>query len=126
MGQNGEIVAVGGYLNDGNGPLSGHVRVFSLNKDGNTWEQIGADIEGEASYDYSGSSIALSRNGNVIAIGAYGNDGNGFNSGHARVYSYNDDTLEWEKMGRDIEGKNPGDNAGYFNGVSLSDNGKIL
>ena len=32
--------------NDGNGEDSGHVRVYKYN--GNEWEQIGKDIDGEA------------------------------------------------------------------------------
>ena len=49
--------------------------------------QIGSDINGEA-YDYSGWSVSLSSDGTIVAIGASGNDGNGSNSGHVRVYQY--------------------------------------
>jgi hypothetical protein len=48
--------------------------------------QIGSDIDGEAQYDNSGGSVSLSSDGTIVAIGAYGNDGNGNNSGHVRVY----------------------------------------
>ena len=41
------------------------------------WTQIGFDIDGEASYDNSGYSIAISDDGLTVAIGATGNDGNG-------------------------------------------------
>lgn len=34
------------------------------------WTQIGQDIDGEAADDYSGYSVSLSSNGNIIAIGA--------------------------------------------------------
>ena len=47
--------------NDGNGADSGHARVFEYT--GAAWTQIGADIDGEAAYDYSGTSVALSENG---------------------------------------------------------------
>ena len=53
------------------------------------WKQIGTDIDGEAASDgsteYNGG-VALNNNGNVIAIGAWLNDGNGVESGHTRVY----------------------------------------
>jgi hypothetical protein len=49
------------------------------------WTQLGADINGEAADDYSGS-VSLSSDGNRLAIGAGWNDGNGDNSGHVRVF----------------------------------------
>ena len=49
--------------------------------------QRGSDIDGEASDDLSGYSVAMSSDGNTIAIGAPGNDGNGFSSGHVRIYA---------------------------------------
>ena len=45
-------VAIGAPYNDGNGEDSGHVRVYQYN--GNEWEQIGKDIDGEAEDDESG------------------------------------------------------------------------
>ena len=45
-----------------------HVRVYQYNIDSNEWEQIGKDIDGEAEYDYSGSSVSLSSDGNIVAI----------------------------------------------------------
>jgi hypothetical protein len=46
-------VAIGAYFNDGNGSAnSGHVRVYE-NLSG-TWTQIGSDIDGEATIDFSG------------------------------------------------------------------------
>ena len=43
--------------------------------------------DGEAAYNYSGSSVALSSDGSTVAIGAPFNDGNGSDSGHVRVYT---------------------------------------
>ena len=48
--------------------------------------QIGYDINGEAFLDQSGRSISISNDGNIVAIGALGNDGNGSNSGYVRIY----------------------------------------
>ena len=42
----------------------------------NTWTQLGGDIDGEASNDWSGRSVSLSSDGTIVAIGATGNDGN--------------------------------------------------
>ena len=43
--------------------------------------QIGNTINGLAANDLSGSSIALSSDGSILAIGAGGNDDGGINSG---------------------------------------------
>jgi len=81
----GNILAIGAYDNDGNGTNSGHVRVYSWN--GNAYTQRGYDIDGEAAGDKSGVSVSLSNDGNILAIGAYANDGNAVDSGHVRVYT---------------------------------------
>ena len=52
---------------------------------GQNWIQVGSDIDGEAAEDQSGSAVSLE--GNRVAIGAFGNDGNGAYAGHARVFS---------------------------------------
>lgn len=46
------------------------------------------NIFGESAGDLSGFRNALSSDGNSVIIGAINNDGNGSNSGHARVYTY--------------------------------------
>ncbi len=70
-----------------NGTDSGHVRIYDYN--GSAWEQVGADINGEATDDRSGYSVSLSSDGSIVAVGAYNNDGAGSNSGHVRIYQYN-------------------------------------
>ena len=84
MNSTGTKVAIGAYLNDGNGDNSGHTRVYEYN--GTTWGQLGADIDGEALNDKSGWSVSMSSDGTMVAIGGVSNDGNGSNSGHVRVY----------------------------------------
>lgn len=73
----------------GTGPLgtsAGVTRVYDWN--GSGWVQRGADIVGEAASDVSGDCVAMSADGTIVAIGAYGNDGGGTNSGHVRVYQW--------------------------------------
>ena len=123
ISDNGKIIAIGAYGNDGNGINSGHVRVFQyINED---WRKLGDDIDGEASYDNSGFSTAISSDGKIVAIGAYANDGNNSmnqNAGHVRVYKYENN--KWRKLGNDIDGKDSGDYFGYS--ISLSDDGTII
>lgn len=121
MSEDGNILAVGADGNDGNGIDSGHVRVFE-NLSGN-WTQIGNDINGENSGDISGfNSISLSSNGQILAIGAVYNNGNGDASGHVRVFQ--NIAGNWIQIGNDIDGEAAGDLFGYS--VALSSNGNIL
>ena len=120
LSSDGKIVAIGARNNDGSGVLSGHVRVYQWND--TSWNQMGADIDGEAGGDYSGWSVSLSSDGKIVAIGAPYNDGSGNNVGHVRVYQWTD--ASWIQMGADIDGEAAGDNSGFS--VSLSDDGKIV
>ena len=48
--------------------------------------QLGSDIDGEALYDFFGYSVSINSTGNRVAIGGKGNDANGEDAGHARIY----------------------------------------
>ncbi|WP_340154376.1 T9SS type A sorting domain-containing protein [uncultured Winogradskyella sp.] len=84
--------------------------------------QIGQDIDGEAAFDYSGTSIDLSADGSILAIGAPGNDDNGSNSGQVRVYENIGGS--WIQIGQDINGEAIDDKFGTS--VSLSSDGLTL
>ena len=81
---------------------------------------IGDDIDGEAADDQSGWAVSLSSDGLRVAIGARGNDGNGSNSGHVRIYELQSDN-SWSKLGDDIDGEAAGD--WFGSSVSLSSDG---
>ena len=87
LSADGSTVAIGALYNDGNVFDSGHVRIYRLNAVTNAWEQIGADIDGEAAGDNSGASVSLSADGSTVAIGATENDGNGNGAGHCLLYT---------------------------------------
>ena len=84
--------------------------------------QLGSDINGEAAHDASGTSVSLNSDGTIVAIGAYGNNGNGSDSGHVRVYQYSDSS--WSQLGGDINGEAASDRSGQS--VSLSSDGTIV
>ncbi|MAT55534.1 MAG: hypothetical protein CMN32_13740 [Saprospirales bacterium] len=107
-------IAIGAPLNDGNGFDVGHVRVYSWN--GSAWTQKGADIDGEAVGDESGFSVSMP-DANTIAIGAPLNNGNGYDAGHVRVYSWNGSA--WTQKGADIDGEAAFDLSGFS--VSMPD-----
>ena len=119
ISKNGEILAIGGP-NRG----SGAVRIYQYNA--GLWKQVGSDIKGESLSDYFGTSVSLSDDGNVVAVGAYANDGNsGYSSdqrGHVRVFENINNS--WTQIGTDIDGEAEGDMSGTS--VSLSSSGKIV
>ena len=74
------------------------------------FSQLGADIDGEAADDQSGSSVSMNAAGNRLAIGAQGNDGNGTGAGHVKIYDWNG--TAWIQLGADIDGEAAGDVSG--------------
>ena len=88
-----------------------------------TWVEIEAFLTGESPIDLVGSSVSISADGSVLAVGASLNDGSGIDSGHVRVYEKNV-AGGWQPVGGDIDGESAGD---YFGGrVSLSADGTVL
>lgn len=119
LSSDGNIVAAGALQYNNNGEERGLVRVFDFN--GSEWVQLGSAINGEAPDDRSGV-LSLNSEGNIVAIGATRNDGNGIGSGHVRVYFYNDTV--WSQLGVDIDGEAAGDYSG--NSVSISSSGNTV
>ena len=86
------------------------------------WNQLGSDIDGDATGDQAGYSVSLSNDGTIVAIGANLNDGNGSASGHVKVYEWNG--TDWFQIGSDIDGDDANDELGHS--VSLSGDGTIV
>jgi len=119
------ILAVGAPRNNGGGRDSGHVRVYQWAAGSLGWIQKGSDINGEAANDHSGSSVALSSSGTILAIGAPNNQdprAPGTGSGHVRVYQWAAGI--WTQKGSDIGGEAAGDGSGRT--LALSADGTIL
>ena len=117
----GTTVAIGASGNSGiNGAYSGHVRVYR--NIAGTWTKLGADIDGEATNNASGSAVAISLDGNIVAIGAPFNSDNGNSAGQVRVYQYSNNA--WTKIGADIDGESLNDNSGQA--VAISSDGTIV
>jgi hypothetical protein len=84
LSASGDVIAISAVWNDNSGFNAGNIRIFQ-NIDA-VWTQVGLSINGESASDESGSSVDISADGNVVAIGAKFSDGNGDNSGHVRVF----------------------------------------
>ena len=110
-----------GTVDSGND--NGRLTVYRMN--GNDWEILGEAIEGEFpgdGYVPGRNNVSISGNGNTVAFGARYNDGNGENSGHARVFNIQNNT--WIQIGEDINGEAEGDLFGTS--VSLSHDGETI
>ncbi len=123
MSSDGQRLAAGAPIHDTNaGQTVGQVSVYEW--DGDNWAQLGMPLEGSSEGDIFGSSVALSGNGQVLAVGAVGYDNAmGYeNVGRVQVYAWNGS--EWEVRGTPIEGD-------MINGilgtaVALSESGEVL
>jgi hypothetical protein len=117
VSSDGNRIAIGTPYNDDGGSQSGHVRVWDWVE--SEWIRAGLDIDGDTAHDQSGLSIALSSDGNIIAIGARYNDGGGDNSGRVQVFNWNGSA--WTPVGLDIPGDAAGDQSGFS--VAMSSDG---
>eukprot|EP00804_Cyclotella_cryptica_P024373 CCRYP_018577-RA/>CCRYP_018577-RA protein AED:0.06 eAED:0.06 QI:0/0/0/0.33/1/1/3/0/483 len=115
----GNVLAVGAPYHSSD---AGHVRVFQFN--GTTgWSQLGLSIDGEAEGDEFGSSVCLSSDGSVLAIGAPYNGPSGlYEAGNVRVFQF--DGTGWSQLGHSIDGEAQGGNFG--SSVCLSSDGSVL
>ena len=66
---------------------------------------LNTDVVGEQAGDESGWSVALSNDGQILAVGAMKNDGAGNNAGHVRVYQWDAANASWLQLGEDIDGR---------------------
>ena len=118
ISSDGELLAIGMPLSEGDSSYfrSGRVKVYQYNN-GN-WSQFGGAIDGQQSSETFGSSLALSADSNILAIGAVGYN---YNQGALRVYRFNSGS--WNQLGNDIIG-NSSSYLGYS--IATSSNGMIL
>ena len=130
LNENGTIMAVGAPYNDAGVASSdkGHVRVYNYN--GTAWSPIGGDIDGSTNGDYFGSSVSLSADGTILAVGIpYNDDAGGTNPGQVKIYKY--DGTVWNAMGVITptiiaSGSNKAVSEHFGNDVRLSSDGKTL
>jgi len=120
ISQDGTILAVGSIGSAGGGTGRGSVKAYEWNAV--SWIQKGGDMNGEADGDQFGSHVALSPDGNRLAVGAIFNDVGGTEAGHVRIYEWS--APNWIIMGADMYGATTGDRFGRS--VSLSYDGSIL
>jgi hypothetical protein len=89
------------------------------------WKEVGDPIFGVSDYEYSGSSLATSADGRIVAVGApNGSSGGDVQKGTVRIFRFGQNQNKWREMGADINGVNSGDMFG--SSMSMSADGKII
>jgi hypothetical protein len=117
LSDNGNIVAIGSFLNNVN---TGLVKVYE--NIAGVWTQIGNTLFGENISEFFGSYVSLSANGNILAVGAPGKSDNGIESGQVRAYQYIAGV--WTQIGNSINGEAASDLAGF--GLEINSTGDIM
>ena len=128
LSADGDVLVVGAPIHAGGGLADqGMARRYEWNGQ-DDYAAKGQDLYGEGAGDYFGQAVALSADGNVLAVGASRNDGDGStnNVGHVRVYDWDAVAGEWSTppRGGDLEGLAPDDQSGTW--VALSADGNVL
>ena len=123
MSQDGTILAIGeirhGELRDG------QVRVFEFRSSTGMWQQLGGNIEVGGEESFFGSSVSLSADGGMLAVGAREYDGDsGFDKGGVWTFAFDENENGWAQIGPVIEGPANFDESGTS--VSLSADGTTL
>lgn len=121
----GNVIAITGANRSGSGGwYTGVTRIYHR-EDGNTvaptgWEQLGGDIEGETTMNYSDFDTDLNYNGNMVVIGA--SKGN-----VVRIFKRDSGNLVapigWEQVGQNIYGNF---DEGFGHNVCINSSGNIV
>ena len=123
LSSNGRIMAVGATGGSGGtGTATGSVQVYSYQEDSSQWEQIGSTLLGDAGSDDFGSSVDLSSDGTVLAVGARQGSLSTDVPGYAQVYRFS--SSSWIPYGQQLVGDVDNDGFGYD--LSLSSDGRTL
>ncbi|MDT7831353.1 T9SS type A sorting domain-containing protein [Flavobacteriaceae bacterium S356] len=112
----GTIVAMSALGNDDVFDFAGRVSIYEF--DGLDWVQIGSTIYGTHALEFTGDSISLNHDGNIIAIGGSSNSIVGPFAGFTRVFQNQSGT--WVQIGGSILAESFGDACGSsvsFNAV---------
>jgi len=134
---NGDTIAVGANGEDGSGPgLNGNPAdnnvtdtgaAYVFVRNGAFWTQqayVKASNSTTGADDRFGQSVALSSNGNTLAVGAYHEDSGAALSGAVYVYTRGGGT-EWDFQAY-LKASNPGVEDGFGTSITLADDGSTL
>ena len=108
LSSNGMVLAVGTWCGGiDRSTYSSHAEVYRFSN--NTWQQLGGEdkIGSRVSHIRSDTSVSLSGEGNIVAIGS---------GDRCRMFEFHEAERKWSQLGQDLVGRS----------VSLSTDGKVL
>ena len=124
LSADGTTLAVSAVANDDNGVFAGQVRVFKYSSTENEWIQQGSSLIGKGARDYFGTSIDVSADGTILAVGAPGGTGkepsDEASSGQVRIFQFNAMSQEWYRFGSVVPGMYGDEKFGEAVGLSSS------
>ena len=112
ISSDGNIFIIGSYI-------QGYIQVYEWDEINSKWIQKGKDLKGLMEADFWGFSVAMSSDGNMIAIGAPR-----YNESLGLVQVYEWKNANWEQVGQNIKGEEIGDSFG--SSISLSADGNTI
>jgi len=116
--KDGSVLAIGAYGQDGSGS------VYLYSGSGTNWTEIKKLTASDAAAgDNFGSSVAFSKDGNVLAIGAEDDDDNGV-SGSGSVYLYSGSGTNWTEI-KKLTASDAASNDNFGSSVAFSNNGLL-
>ncbi len=116
----GDTMVVGARNSDAAGSKSGSVYVYNWN--GVSWDETKLTASDGAAEDFFGGSVAI--DGDIIVVGASGDDDNGENSGSVYIYRWNGET--WEETKLTASDGQANDNFGWSVAVADGDTDTII
>jgi hypothetical protein len=121
----GSILASGAprYSKGGRGLGPGIVRTFRFDENEQIWSPYGQPLEGANQLDVFGSSVSLSFNGEVLAVG--GPQNNNFCDSCGNIQVFQNQQGNWSRIGSEL-GNGEMDGGQYGSSIALSYNGTRL
>ena len=86
LNTNGDVIVIGAPDNDESGNNSGHVQTFSYKSTLQSWEKVGATIQGFGDTGNAGASVSINGTGTRVVVGSPGNDATGSDRGKVDVF----------------------------------------
>ena len=86
LNRDGHTAIVGADSGGENNIDSGHAKVYRYDTTLEDWRQLGESIDGETEFDDAGESVAISADGQIVAVGAPGSDKAGDEAGSTRIF----------------------------------------
>ena len=123
---NGQAYSAGGGAS-GDISINGIINISEPSETVSRFIQLGRDLDGEYAHNgaFTGWSVSLNSEGNIVAIGARRNEGDAvwpYGAGNVKIYKYID--ASWIQLGEDINGNIPNQQSGFS--VSLNNAGNIV